>query len=291
MRQRLLLLCLLLLPLGGCLSMPKYVPLDPVEQKDLKQIRAQSSISQDEIIVVARNSNVSAAMGGGLLGALIDSSIAKNRQKGIQDTIEPFYAATDDVDFRKDFWAALLSTLKQSYPVKVTDVKTSPLVLTRAEHEKLLAELPPGDGYSYVGTRYTFTPDYSRLEIYTGIDIWRAGKPEPIYSNLFHYQSKPVPAGIDPMKLWSENNGRLYRETVAEGIGETMKMLKLDMQFPQQPASGTGTATAPTAAKTVTLKKLGLAGPIDVTGNTLDEQTTRVVLRNAADGRLLSLPR
>jgi len=282
---RRVLVFLVMLPLGGCISMPHYIPLDTAAPNRPTEITALTFIPQDEIVVTAQSAGVAQAAGGGLLMALIDSSIAKGRQEKIQAAIEPFYAAVDDVDFRAQYWSAIGSYLKQSFPLKVADVKTTPLVMTRDEHEKQLAALPASKAFMLIGTRYSFTPDFTRLEVITGIDVWRGGgKSEPIYSNLFRYQSSAVGNGDDSMKLWSENSGKLYRAAIKEGVAETVKMLDLDMRYPQlnkDQKSGRQMSTA---------KYVQAPSALQVTGPALDEQPARIVLRHS-DGRLYSLPR
>lgn len=281
----------LLLLLTGCVAMPKYVALSPETKSGLGEVRATSFVVQDEIIVVAQPSGVAAAVGGGLIAALIDSSIAKGRQAEIQSRIEPFYDAVDDFDFRREFWITLVPYLQRSYPVKVADVKTAMMAMTRVDHDKVLAGLPAGKGFMLIGTGYRFTPDYTRLTMLTGVDIWSGGRKEapqePVYSNLFVYQSAPLAAADgDPLQQWGANAGRLYRERVKEGIAETVRMFALDMEHPRfsdrQNDAG---------AKAITVRQVNDFGAtLEVTGSVLYEDASRVTVRNS-DGRLLSLPR
>ncbi len=257
------------------------VPLDPVNAQKITEVHAESSIWQDEIIVRAPSAGVSRALGGGLIGALIDSKIAESRQGKIQKVIEPFYASIDGVDFRNLFWNSLETTLKDNFALKVDNLKKRPMVFSSADtNEKKLA-LTSHTGYMQVTTSYTLTQDFSRLNIVTGIDLWQAGAEKPIYSNLLYYQSSPVGnGGNESIGTWAANNADAYQKAISEGISQTMKMLKIDI---------VATAVESPQAKTVLLKKMDGPTPIEIKGVLLDEQNNRAIARNV-DGRLYSLP-
>jgi|CXWL01.1.fsa_nt_gi hypothetical protein len=283
-----LLFALALAPLAGCIAIPAYVPLDPAVQGSLKDMRVTSAIPQDEVYLSAASPGVVAAAGGGLIAALIESNIAKGRQEEIQGIIEPFYAAVDDVDFRAMFWAALLPELQKLHGGRIAELKTTAAALSfRERFQHLPGSLPPGRSFMYLGTQYQFSPDFSRLSVSTTIDLWRGGDKEPLYSNIFNYQSAPVAAaGAGAIKLWSADGGRLYRSLLAEGAGETAKMLRLDAAHPRFKGADQG---LPGGARSLEARKASPGLPA-VSGPVLDEQPTRVVVRNT-DGRLYSLPR
>lgn len=282
------LLCLLAaLPLAGCIAMPQYVPLEPGVQSSLKEVRVVSAISQDEIFLSAANPGVAQAAGGGLIAALIDSQIAKGRQDEIQKIIDPFYVAVDDVDFRKMYWDAVLPELQKIHAGRIAEIKTTAAVISYTERGKLLGALPAGKAFMYMATRYSFTPDFSRLNVITSIDLWRGGQPEPAYSNVFYYQSAPVTdKGASAIALWGKDAGSLYRSVLAESVAETAKMLRLDAEHPRIKGAD---QRLPGSSRTIEARKAGPEGPA-VTGPALEELPARVVVRNT-DGRLHSLPR
>jgi hypothetical protein len=256
----------LLFPLAGCAGAPTYVPLTAETKDGLDEVAVRTVIVQDEVILTAPASGLVQAAGGGLAAALIESSIAKGRQDRLQSIVEPFYAQVDDVDFRKQFWGALVPYLKGSYPVKIGEVKTTPVMLSPAEQEKAVAALPPGRGLMFVRTRYGFAEDFKKVEVYTQVDLWRGGsKPSPALSNVYLYRSAPVGKGNDEsIAQWSELSGELYRRAVAEGIDETLKMFAADVGAMEVARLGTNTA--------------------------LNDGPTRGIRRNN-EGRLLSIPR
>jgi hypothetical protein len=279
---------LALVSLAGCIAMPAYVPLDPGVQRGLKDMRITSAIAQDEIYLSAASPGVTAAAGGGLLAAVIESQIAKGRQDEIQAIVEPFYAAIDDVDFRRTFWAAVVPELQRLYAGRIAELKTTAAPLSMRERLMVLpGSLPAGRTFMYLGTQYLFSPDFSRVNVSTTVDLWRGGDKEPLYSNVFVYQSAPVAAtGNGAIKLWSADGGILYRALVAEGAAETAKMLRLDAAHPRVKGVDQG---LPKGAPSMDARKASPGFPA-VSGPLLDNRPSRVVVRNT-DGRLYSLPR
>ena len=287
MTNRIFLLALLGIPLVGCVSVPKYVPLEPDSAKQVKSATAYLAVRQDEIIITAQSSNVSAAVGGGLIVAMIDSKIVADRQEGLQKQIEPLYDSIDDVDFRNMFWSALETQLRDKYKLQLTTIRKSPTVLAKQELDEIKLALKPDEGFMYVNTNYTFNTDFSALTVSTAIDVWRGGNPEPIFSNTMEYISAPVGSGgEDSIKKWTENSGKLYREKIAEGIAEIIKMARLDMERPRFP---TPNGLSANLEKLAVNKQLGFGNTIQVLGEPLITESHRVILRNDA-GRLVSVP-
>ena len=261
--------------LSACAG-PTRVALTPEVRQQLTDVSAKSIVWQDEVVVQAANPGVTAAMGGGLIGALIDSSISEGRQNAVHALVNPFYASVDDVDVRKDLWAALDSSFKGDYALKLNGFTKTAL----RSNKNPAADLPKGKSVLLVNTEYTLTPDYTRLNMTTWATVWQSGVDKPVYLNQFIYQSSATGAGnAESIKQWSANKGERYRTVIAEGIAETIAMLKLDL------ASG---ATDPAQAKSVVLKKVDGAATLNVTGSVLSEQTGRVIARHT-DGHVYSL--
>jgi len=276
------------LPLVGCVVLPQYVPLERGVEQQISTTTAHMAIRQDEIIITAQSPNVSGAVGGGLIAAMIDSQIAANRQVSMQSAVEPLYDSIDDLDFRTAYWDALEPQLRQSFKLKFAKVRKSPRVLSRNELNEIRLALKPDEAFMYVGTSYTFTQDFSSLIVMTGIDVWRGGNETPVYSNIMEYNSSLVgPGGTPSIQKWSENSGKLYRDKISEGIAESVKMVRLDMEKPRYPSNeGDKAGRAKASGK----KHLSATQSIDVSGEPLDANPERLVLRNEP-GRLISLPR
>ncbi|MES2536669.1 MAG: hypothetical protein V4632_12435 [Pseudomonadota bacterium] len=280
---------LLLLPLFlvACSNLPKYVAMDSRTKSSLGEVGILSVIPQDEIIVVAANPGVTAAMGGGLIGALIDSQIAKNRQNDIQKVVEPFYAAIDDVDFRKLMWAAFAPSLHTAFDGKISEIRNTPLSMTPQERDQRIASLAPGKSFMYIGSNYSFTRDLTQLNVITSVDLWTGGRPEQVYSNVFNYRSAAVENKTAPMTAWADDGGKRYRAAIGESIREMVGMFQVDLKHPRLEGVDQG-RSAP--VRNVTVPIASGAYPLTITGPVLAEQGNRIIVRHA-DGRLYSLSR
>lgn len=244
---------------SGCVTMGGHVPLAQEERGKLGDLTVRSVVVQDEIVLTAPEPGVVQAAGGGLLAALVESSIVKERQDALQGVIEPFYSQIDDYDFRREFWSALVPFLRSGYPLPVSSVVTTPVTVPKFFADRWAAELPAGKSVMVLRTRYTFADQFRRLDVETDLDLWQRGKQQPTFANVYRYQSATVGTGErESINQWSANGGARYRQALAEGIQETLRMLRLDA------------AGAP--------------------GEVLDQRPGRAIVRSK-DGRLVSSPR
>lgn len=269
------------LMLSGCAAPLTHVALDSNTAAKISDVKVRSQIWQDEVIVRAQASNVAASLGGGLIAALIDSSISESRQGKAQSVIEPFYDSVDDVDFRQQFWTALDEALKdKKFALKVSAVEKSPALLTSAELKARREALSSSQGLMTVGVGYDFSHDFRYFNIVVGVDLFRGTQDTSAYTNIFTYQSAAVGAGGDAsMTSWSESKGQRYRDAIKEGIAEVFKMLALDL-----PANG-----APATGPAQNFSFFTSPAPMPINGPVLDQQKNRVVVRHS-NGRVFSLP-
>lgn len=221
-------LCAALLA-SGCVTTGGHVPLAQEERGKLGELTVRSVVVQDEVVLTAPEPGVVQAAGGGLLAALVESSIVKERQDALQGLIEPFYAQIDDYDFRREFWSALVPFLRNGYPLPVANVVTTPVTVPKLFASRWAAELPAGKPVMVLRTRYTFAEQFRRLELETDLELWQRGRQEPTFANVYKYQSAALGGGErDSIGQWSANGGARYRAALAEGIAETLRMLRLD---------------------------------------------------------------
>ena len=92
--------------------------LEPATKQKLNEVKVLSVLPQDEVIVRAETYGASAALGGGLIGAMIDSKVAEGRQNTVQGMMASFYGSVDDFDYRPSFQKALSATLSTHMPGK-----------------------------------------------------------------------------------------------------------------------------------------------------------------------------
>lgn len=280
MLKRLSTMAVLALILGACAMPPKRVALSPETKQGLESVQALNILAQDEIVVRAEAYGASAAMGGGLIGAIIDSKVAESRQNDLQASLAPFYASVDDFNFRPRFEAVIASTLASGMPVKFGPLQRSALPLTQDETVNRAKALQAGMGQLFVNTAYSFTPDFSRIDVMTRAEIRVPGSEAPVYLNTFQYQSRPQGAGgAASIMAWSANGGAAYRGTLDEAAREIGRMLALDL------AAGTAD---PADAPRVMLQKVGSPVNLPISGSVLAASADRRIVRHT-DGTLYSL--
>lgn len=276
MTLRLLFAGLLALSLVAC-GTPQRVALDATTKQTIQQINVSNIVGQDEIIVRAEAYGASAALGGGLIGALIDSKVAESRQNTIQGTLNPFYASVDDFDFRGELQNALTTALQQGSPIKVTAVEMAYLSKPDVTAARRVA-LGASGGLLELGTAYTFSPDFKRFMASTRASMQLPGKEQPVYLNTFFYESPAVGSGgASSLQEWAANQGAQYRTSARDAIAQLIAMLKLDLM-----SGATDPASAAKASVT-------LAAPPNmvITGAVLETSVDRTIVR-AANGNLYS---
>jgi hypothetical protein len=239
--QALLALSLLL---GAC-AVPMRISLTPEQRASIKELQAHVVVVQDEVLAAVQPSNVSLATGGGLIGAMIDSSITNSRVKASQEIMGPFYASIEDVDYRSEFNQAIRRELA-NYPIKVSQFTTTPRALGQADLGRLRATLQPGQSLLVIAPRYFLTMDFRTLDAEAVVSMWVKGGQDntPVQRGVLYYQSQPVgPGGKESIALWSAQNAAAFRAALRESITETIHLVLMDMDVrapaakPDAPAS------------------------------------------------------
>ena len=268
------------LGLAGCAA-PTRIPLDAAARDKLAQVRVVHALAQDEIVVRAPAAGASAAMGGGLIAAIIDSKIGEVRQNELQGTLAPFYASVDDFNFRSLFAGSLESSLREEKTLRFGAIEHAAQNLLHAEAEAQRKALPEGQGLMLGTTSYTFSPDFSRLSVATQVQLNQSGKEDPVFKNTYFYQSAPVGAGgAASLTLWADKDGARYREAARESVVQILRMLRMDLA-----AGAADAAPGPQLALTA----LGTPVNVAVKGPVLEDGANRAIVRHT-DGSLYSLP-
>jgi len=273
------------LGLVGCAA-PQYIPLSPEAAAKIKTVKARSMVVQDEVIAKADPSLVSAAMGGGLIPALIDASITRARQERLQTAMEAFYATVEDYDFRAEYWPQLTKVLQEDYALKVVNIVTTPRTLSLKERQNITSSLKPDEGYLWLQTDYYLSTDLRSLNVSTYANLLAKDQQFPVYKNRVTYQSAPVPdSGEQAAKAWATDNGKPFYDKLREGIRETLAMLSLDIK-PVKPAPATSTKS-----NQVTVKYNfgeGAGSRKSMQGTLIERRGDRYVIRDAV-GHLYSV--
>lgn len=272
--------------LGGC-AMPLRVTLSPEQRASITELDARVVVIQDEVIVDVRPSNATGAgVAFGLIGALIttsiDSSVTNSRVKAAQELMGPFYAAIDDVDFRKEFNDAVRPSLA-NYPIKVGSVTTTPVGFNDAQLRKWRDGLKPGQGLMLVVPRYRLSSDLRTLDVETVVTLWKKdGDDRPINRGVLRYQSAPVgPGGKDSIAAWSADGAAAFRAVIKEAVAETMMLVRADLDVPES------------AAKPEQAREFAFNDGVQLStikGSLVGESATRVAVLGT-DSKLYSLPK
>lgn len=272
--------------LGGC-AVPMRTSLTPELRASIKEVETRVIVVQDEVIVDVKPSTATGAgVAFGLIGALvtstIDSKVTNNRVKSAQDLMGPFYQAIEDVDFRKEFSAAVQPALS-GYALKVSSVDATALGLNNAMVRQWRDGLKPGQSLMIIVPRYTLSADFRTFDVETVVTIWaKDGDDRPINRGVLRYQSAPTgPGDKDSVLAWSANNAAAFRAVIKESVAETLHLVRADLDV-------TDATVKPEQQRDFPFNSGDQQ--TSVAGRLVAETATRVtVLGN--DGKLYSLPK
>lgn len=270
----------LTLLLAACAS-PARVNLTPEQRAGIKQLDARVIIVQDEVIAAVQPSRVSVATGGGLIGAMIDSSVTNSRVKESQKIMGPFYAQIENVDYRTVFNDTIREELK-NYPIKVGNVTTTPQALNRSELLAVTKSVPQGEALLIVVPSYTLTMDFRSFDAAATVSMWNRNEEKPIYRGVLHYQSPAFGhGGKDSVALWAADGAKQFQDTMRESVAEIMKMIRMDVDF-GAPSSKEGDPSS-------FVYNTG-EGNGTIRGRLLNESAGRIIVLGE-NGTLYSLPK
>lgn len=283
-RLRLVATLSIALLLGAC-AVPMRSSLAPEQRGKITELTAHVVVVQDEVIAAVRPSNVSIALGGGLIGALIDSKVTNSRVNESQQLLGPFYAAIEDLDYRKEFNDSIERGLSD-YPIKVGKFTTTPRALSNAKLAQLRNDLRPGQALLVIVPRYTLSMDFRSFDSESVVTIWL--KPEasdsrmPSQRGVLHYQSAPMgPGGKESLAQWSAQDAAAFRNVMRESISETVRMVMLDIDV-----------ASTTAEQPKDLQSFAFntgSGNSEIKGKVLKAGNGRAILLGT-DQKLYSLP-
>lgn len=229
-------------------AMPMRIGLKPEDRSRITTLAAHVVVVQDEVIAAVQPSNVGAATGGGLIGAMIDASVTNSRVKDSQQALGSFYALIEDVDYRKEFNEAIRGVLG-NYQIKVASVTTTPRALGFDALAKLRQQLPPGQALLVISPRYSLTADFRNFDVESNVTMWSrldgpntaAAANVPIQRGVLYFQSRPVGAGGKrSLDLWAAGNASLFRSVLRESIDETLRMTLIDLDVTPEAAAKAG---------------------------------------------------
>ena len=225
-----------LLLLQGCVSGVQRTPLTEQTAKTIQSTNFYNLVIQDEVRPAVQLSNVTGAMGGGLIPALIDASVNKGRSQSARDSMNHFYAATDDFDFRALHSEEMNAAIDNALPLKIKKAPAEFILLSNKEREKRISALAKGEALLYTSTIYAFV-DESRLLVNESM-VYIYTKPakltkntKPIFYNRYVYVSDAKGAGgADSLSLWGADGGSAFRSSMEESSKVLAELISMDIK-------------------------------------------------------------
>lgn len=268
--------------LAGCAGTTR-VPLNQEASARLSRVDSVVLIPADEIIVRAKPSSVSLALGGGLIPALIDASITSSRQTELEAIANPFYAGAENIEFRTLFNDSFKGMIQEQKLLPNLNVTVSTTGLSRTALESRRTSLKPGEAFLGLRIWYEFTPDTRSVLVSAGSVLVTADSKDPIFKNTYLYVSQPI-EGPNPLTAWADNQGQALAAVFAESGKAIGRLLEQDLAGPNNE-----TLFASLAEQEKVKFTMPTFMPITISGFVVEKTAERRIIR-AASGELLSVP-
>lgn len=226
----------------------------------------------------AQPPGVSAATGGGLIGALIDSSVQQTRQKEMSAEVQVIVGPLLDYDYRVEAGKALATLLAEpsSFPLKIRSSQVLAAMPLKAEQEARIAATKTGPAYMVLLLQYALEPGLGAFTTRTSALLWQDGRSEPSYRAAAIFQT-PIggTARAAVLRRLTANDGQVLRGVMRESMAQTLHAVALDIAGAR--SGGVKTARFNVNGSWVTLA-----------GQSFDEQPGRVLFRDQ-DGAMYSV--
>lgn len=242
--------------LQACTLGPQRIPLIEENKKSITSIDTHNLVIQDEITPYVDLSNLTVGLGGGLLVAMIDATVNKHRSEAARSTMDYFYTATENIDYRELVATPHNLAIAKVINLQNPDKSAQAALLTPTELQTKFETLAEGEALYYAATAYRFIDQAKRIHsvtaayIYTNPEQAKIKKPEsthfsrpamgiepqikPVYYNSFAYQSEVVGNGLqNSIDTWANNNAEKYLDILNESIRETAEMITYDLANPE----------------------------------------------------------
>lgn len=218
------------------------------------------------------------ATGGGLIGALIDSSVQQSRQKDMSAEVQAIVGPLLDYDYRAEAGQALGTLLAEpdAFPLKIRSSQVLSAMPPKAEQEARIAATRNGPAYMVLLLQYALEPGLGAFTTRTSALLWQDGKSEPSYRAAVIFQT-PVGgvARSAVIRRLTADDGQVLRGVMRESMAQTLHAVALDV-------AGARSGAVKTARFNVNGTWVTLAG------SSFGERPGRVLFRDQ-DGALYSV--
>lgn len=237
------------LSLGACAG-SFHKPLTAENKQRIESVDVRMVIPQESFMVSARAPGVSMVTGGGLIGAIIDSSIQKSRQTEMAGEIRGTVGPLARFDLRNEADIALQAASTEPSPVqrlpfKIHSAQVLPAIPGKADSERLFVGTSKGPAVMMLLVHYALEPGLGAFTTRTSAVLRQDGKTEPSFQSAAIYQV-PLPSGSrdSVMAQLTANDGQLLRSYMHESVTETLRMVALDWQGTPSGAKSNSTGGA-----------------------------------------------
>jgi len=262
--------------LGACA--PFHRPLAAADRNKVGEVDLRVVVAQESFMFSAQAPGVSAATGGGLIGALIDSSVQQSRQKEMSAEVQAIVGPLLDYDYRAEAARALEAQLGEpsTFSLKIRSAQLLPAMPAKAEHEARIAATKNGPSYMVLLLQYALEPGLGAFTTRTSALLWQDGRSEPTYRAAAIFQT-PVGgvARATVLRRLTADDGQVLRGMMRESMTQTLHAVALDL-------AGARSGPVKTARFNVNGSWVTLAG------QSFDERPGRVLFRDQ-DGALYSV--
>lgn len=228
-----------ILLLAGCTN--QRFALDEKKLQSINETEVYNLTIQEEVRAKDPYGASSGAMFG-VIGVLIESSMASSSNSELQNTLNDFYIDSDDVDFRSQFQANVVSQLEQSKlfsNIVASKQGESEFLSNRPQPIKKINTIERSKALLYLNNHYHFTKGLNSIQFTTDVQLYnRPGAPlgigefaQPLYKGwLGVVANVPKDDQSDPLSYWSENDAAHYRKLVETASEKLASMLIHDMR-------------------------------------------------------------
>ena len=178
-----------LLLLGACA--PFHRPLAAADRGKVQAVDVRVVVAQESFMFSAQPPGMSAALGGGLVGALIDSSVQQSRQKAMSAEVQAIVGPLLDYDYRVEAAKALDIALAEptTFPLKVRSSQLLAAMPLKAEQDARIAATRGGPAYLQLLLQYALEPGLGAFTTRTSALLWQDGRSEPSYRTAVIFQT------------------------------------------------------------------------------------------------------
>lgn len=234
--------------LQGCATAQKRTLLNTSTRTQIQSVSLYNYVLNDEITPAVEISNVTGALGGGLIPALVDSSINSKRATAAALKATDFYNSTDKIDYRKILAKEINGAGLSAFKIKNPKESAENIFLNNKDLTNKIGALSPDEHLLVLQSNYGFMENSNTISMNMNAWIFSPGgakksaKPKPIYFNTFHYISQPSgKSGDEALGSWAAKDGALFSSALTEGAQELASMLKYDLQNDVQVECGNET--------------------------------------------------